>query len=76
VPDPLDCTILHLTLGPLDLHLLGLRVQLNEVDLLVTGVPREGILGQLLCSLLNPLDFPNLFQQIADILNTILGLPV
>jgi hypothetical protein len=52
------CQILKLDLGPLDLNLLGLRVQLNAIHLLVTGVTGSGnLLGNLLCALtgiLNP----------------------
>jgi hypothetical protein len=36
---PDTCPILHLELGPLDLNLLGLRVQLNQVVLDVTALP-------------------------------------
>jgi hypothetical protein len=44
------CTILDLTLGPIDLFLLGLRVQTNEIHLLVTA-QRGTLLGDLLCGL-------------------------
>lgn len=56
-----DCAILNLALGPLDLNLLGLRVQLNNCDtpagpvtVDVTAAPGGGLLGDLLCGLLNP----------------------
>jgi hypothetical protein len=51
------CTILELTLGPLDLNLLGLRVQLHgarprdPVHLLITADSEGGILGSLLCGI-------------------------
>jgi hypothetical protein len=45
------CTVLDLTLGPLDLNLLGLMVHLDTVHLLITADSEGGILGQLLCSL-------------------------
>ena len=52
------CQILFLTLGPLDLNLLGLRVQLNQVVLRITAIRGPGnLLGNLLCAvagLLNP----------------------
>jgi hypothetical protein len=52
------CRILFLTLGPLDLNLLGLRVQLNQVVLRITAIRGPGnLLGNLLCAitgLLNP----------------------
>ncbi|MGN6168380.1 MAG: hypothetical protein ACTHQQ_09445 [Solirubrobacteraceae bacterium] len=58
------CTVLHLTLGPIDLNLLGLRVQLfggtnaanpQPITLLITADPSGGLLGQLLCNLTNSL---------------------
>lgn len=45
------CQILDLTLGPLDLNLLGLMVHLDTVHLRITADPNGGILGSLLCSL-------------------------
>ena len=43
--------MLDLTLGPLDLNLLGLMVHLDKVHLLITADPNGGMLGSLLCSL-------------------------
>jgi hypothetical protein len=79
------CDILHLTLGPLDLNLLGLRVQLNRVKLDITAVPGDGnLLGNLLCSLTGILNQGGLLtqlqnlvgglNQVADALNAILAL--
>ena len=52
-----SCRILTLTLGPLDLNLLGLRVQLNQINLRITGQRGPGnLLGNLLCSLAGLLD--------------------
>ena len=52
------CTVLDLTLGPLDLNLLGLKVHLgggdtgnDPIHLLITADPTGGLLGSLLCSL-------------------------
>ena len=51
------CPVLDLTLGPLDLNLLGLMVHLSgaaptdPVHLLITADSEGGILGSLLCSL-------------------------
>jgi len=45
------CPILDLTLGPLTLNLLGLRVQLDETHLTITADSNGGLLGSLLCSL-------------------------
>jgi hypothetical protein len=51
-----SCTILELTLGPLDLNLLGLMVHLDEVHLTITANPAGGLLGDLLCSIANAID--------------------
>jgi len=48
------CPILDLTLGPLDLNLLGLLVHLDKVHLVITADSTGGILGNLLCGLLSP----------------------
>jgi hypothetical protein len=45
------CNVLELTLGPLDLNLLGLMVHLDTVHLVITADSEGGILGSLLCSL-------------------------
>jgi len=45
------CSVLDLTLGPLDLNLLGLMVHLDQVHLTITADSNGGILGSLLCSL-------------------------
>ena len=64
------CDILHLTLGPLDLNLLGLRVQLNEVHLDITAVPGAGnLLGNLLCALTGILDQGGLLGQLGNLAN-------
>jgi len=64
------CDILHLTLGPLDLNLLGLRVQLNEVHLDITAVPGAGnLLGNLLCALTGILDQNGLLSQLGNLAN-------
>jgi len=76
-PAPPDvCPILHLELGPLDLNLLGLRVQLNQVVLDVDAIPGPGnLLGNLLCAVAGLLDgvdlggvLGNLLQQLLDAL--------
>ena len=69
------CKVLDLTLGPLDLNLLGLRVQLNQVHLLITAIPGGGLLGDLLCSITNLLNPTGLLgNQLAAVLNSILAL--
>ena len=45
------CPVLDLTLGPLDLNLLGLMVHLDTVHLTITADSNGGLLGSLLCSL-------------------------
>jgi hypothetical protein len=45
------CQVLTLTLGPLHLNLLGLIVDLNQVNLTITADSEGGILGSLLCAL-------------------------
>lgn len=64
------CQILHLELGPLDLNLLGLRVQLNRVVLDITAIPGGGLLGDLLCAVSNLLN-PN--AALVTTLNQILA---
>lgn len=71
------CQVLELTLGPLDLNLLGLIVHLDEVHLEIEADPSGGILGQLLCGLaggLPPTPTPPGVGQIVAILNAILAL--
>ena len=51
-----SCQVLRLVLGPLDLNLLGLVVQLygagpnQPVTLTITATPGGGVLGDLFCS--------------------------
>jgi hypothetical protein len=69
------CDVLNLTLGPLDLNLLGLLVHLDTVNLDIQADPAGGLLGQLLCSLAGGLPSPpNPLQPIIDLLNQILGI--
>lgn len=64
------CDVLNLTLGPLDLNLLGLQIHLDRVVLNITANPAGGLLGQLLCALAGggPL------QQLVTQLNRLLAL--
>jgi hypothetical protein len=55
------CNVLSLAIGPVDLNLLGLRVELDDcsngpVTLDITANPAGGLLGELLCSLANLLN--------------------
>ena len=81
------CDILHLTLGPLDLNLLGLVVHLDRVVLDIAAQQGAGnLLGNLLCAVAGLLDPPTgggaggglsgLLQGIVGLLNQILGEPV
>lgn len=77
------CEILDMTLGPLDLDLLGLVIHLDVVHLNITAEPGEGnLLGNLLCAVAGLLDPPTgggggglsgLLNQIVALLNQILG---
>ena len=76
---PGTCRVLNLVLGPLDLNLLGLRVELNQVNLRITAVPSTvpggGLLGDLLCGITNLLNPSSLLgNQLSQILNAILAL--
>lgn len=70
-----SCDILNLQLGPLDLNLLGLRVQLSQVNLDITAVPGSGnLLGNLLCEVAKLLDGNgNATGRLVKLLNDILG---
>jgi hypothetical protein len=73
-----SCQILHLTLGPLDLNLLGLQVHLDRVVLDITAQQGPGnLLGNLLCAIANLLNgstSTTALNQIANLLNQILAL--
>jgi hypothetical protein len=80
VPTPGACSILTLTLGPLDLNLLGLHVALNQVNLLIEAIPAAGnLLGNLLCAVANLLNgglggpLAGLLTAITNLLNGLLG---
>ena len=45
------CPVLDLTLGPINLNLLGLVVQTSPICLTITATEGGGLLGDLLCSL-------------------------
>ena len=70
------CRVLDLVLGPLHLDLLGLVVDLNQVNLDITAVPGPGnLLGNLLCAVAHLLDGGNTtaLQNVLNVLNRILG---
>ncbi len=67
------CDILHLTLGPLHLNLLGLVVDLNQINLDITAQAGPGnLLGNLLCSIANLLNGGSL-NALSNLLNQLLG---
>ena len=72
-----SCDILNLTLGPLDLNLLGLVVHLDRVVLDIRAEPGSGnLLGNLLCAvanLLNGLNLSTVLQQLVAALNNLLN---
>jgi hypothetical protein len=73
--DAVACNILNLTLGPLNLDLLGLVVTLNQIHLTITAVPGPGnLLGNLLCAVANLLDGTGSLSAISALLNEILAL--
>jgi hypothetical protein len=71
------CQILNLTLGPLDLNLLGLMVHLNRVHLTITAQQGPGnLLGNLLCAIAHLLDSSasgTALNQLVTLLNHLLA---
>jgi hypothetical protein len=68
-----SCSILHLILGPLHLNLLGLVIDLNQLNLNITGQTGPGnLLGNLLCGLTNSLN-PSQISAVTNALNNLLG---
>lgn len=69
-----SCQILDLTLGPLDLDLLGLVVHLDTVHLNITAQQGPGnLLGNLLCAVAGLLDQNGGTNSLATLLNRLLG---
>ena len=83
-----SCPVLHLTLGPIDLNLLGLRVKLGggaqsnlPIVLDITAQQGGGLLGDLLCGVTNLLNQGGLLgqlqgqlQNLAATLNSLISL--
>lgn len=68
------CAILHLTLGPLDLNLLGLVVHLDRVVLNIDAQSGPGnLLGNLLCAVAHLLDGGVGLNGVANLLNQVLA---
>jgi hypothetical protein len=72
---PTVCPILNLTIGPINLNLLGLVVKTNTIHLSITAVEAPGnLLGNLLCAVANLLNqVPPPLDQIVTLLNEILA---
>lgn len=69
------CQILDLTLGPLDLDLLGLVVHLDQVNLDITAESGPGnLLGNLLCGVAGLLDGNAPLNTLVRALNNLLRL--
>ena len=69
-----SCQVLDLTLGPLDLDLLGLQVHLDTVHLNITAQQGPGnLLGNLLCAVANLLNGGGPLTALAGLLNQILA---
>ena len=69
------CAILDLTLGPLDLNLLGLVVHLDQIVLTIDAQSGPGnLLGNLLCAVVGLLDGAGPLGAIAALLNRILAI--
>src|SRR4051794_32224887 len=78
-PTPNACQILNLTLQPIDLNLLGLRLRTSRIDLRLEGVPGAGnLLGNLLCGITGILDpqaaTPATPTLLTQVLNALLAL--
>lgn len=72
--DP-TCSILNLTLGPLDLNLLGLMIHLNQVVLTITAQSGPGnLLGNLLCAVSNALNGGAPLGALTNLLNRIIAI--
>jgi hypothetical protein len=67
------CQLLNLVLGPIDLNLLGLRLQVNQITVNLTAIPGGGLLGDLLCAINNLLAGGAILAQIVGALNNLLA---
>jgi hypothetical protein len=68
------CTILDLTIQPIDLNLLGLVVHTDTIHLEITAQSGPGnLLGNLLCDVANLLNNNGSLSQIVALLNQIIG---
>jgi hypothetical protein len=64
------CNILDLTLGPIDLTLLGLHLHVNQIHITLTAQSGPGnLLGNLLCSIADLLNGGNVLGQLGQLVN-------
>jgi len=73
LPDiPGSCQVLNLTLGPINLNLLGLVVRTNQINVRIDAVPGAGnLLGNLLCAVTNLLNPTGALGQLTGALNNL-----
>jgi hypothetical protein len=73
VPDiPGACQVLNLTLGPINLNLLGLVVRTNQINVRIDAVPGAGnLLGNLLCAVTNLLNPTGALGQLTGAINNL-----
>lgn len=62
-----DCPVLSLHLGPINLNVLGLHVDTSAICLDVTATDNGGILGDLLCSLSGPLTLGGILGELTTL---------
>ncbi len=70
------CDVLRLVLGPLDLNLLGLQIDLSRIVLNITAISGAGnLLGNLLCAVAGLLDggLGGVLNRVIALLNQILA---
>jgi hypothetical protein len=71
-----SCTILDLELGPLNLTLLGLNIDLSRIDLVISATPGAGLLGDLLCAIAGLLSggLNNVLTRLVSLINQVLDI--
>ena len=69
---PNACQILNLTLGPINLNLLGLVVRTNQINVRIDAVPgADNLLGNLLCAVTNLLNPTGALGQLTGAINNL-----
>jgi hypothetical protein len=68
------CSVVNLTLGPLDLNLLGLAIHLDQVHLTIDAQSGPGnLVGNLVCAVTHLLDNGGPLAGVANLLNNIIA---